>query len=117
LRIGSRSTPLLVVLELIRGAALYAAIGRLDKSMDAIYRERLKWLRGGQAEGLVAWHFQDLSNDWHVFHNVMHGSGEDIDHVLVGPAGIFAISTKSHPADCIPAGTENFSTTTSRPTT
>ena len=69
---------------------------RLDRAMDKIYRSRIKWLRGGQAEGLVAWHFRSLPNTWHVFHNlVCYGRG-DIDHVLVGPAGVFAISTKSH---------------------
>lgn len=96
LRLASRCLVPLIVLEVLMAAAFFAARRTLDKRMDAIYRDRLKWLRGGQAEGLVAWHFQDLSNDWHVFHNVMRDGGWDIDHVLVGPAGIFAISTKSH---------------------
>jgi hypothetical protein len=95
LRFAHRFWILFLAIEIAVGTGLLAAIRRLDKLMNDIYRERIKWLRGGQAEGLVAWHLQELSNDWHVFHNVMRDSGWDIDHVLVGPAGIFTISTKA----------------------
>lgn len=32
---------------------------------------------------------------WHLFDNLMLDSNSDIDHVLLGPAGLFVISTKS----------------------
>lgn len=96
LRITQRYFWVLLVVEIICGAVMLRAQKHLDRGMDKIYRSRIKWLRGGQAEGLVAWHFRSLSNSWHVFHNVVcYGTG-DIDHVLIGPAGVFAISTKSH---------------------
>ena len=35
---------------------------------------------------------------WRVLHSVMvNESGGDIDHVLIGPPGVFTINTKSHP--------------------
>ncbi len=58
--------------------------------------ERIKYLRGAQAEALVAWLLQDLSDDWHIFNGVKLEDDSDIDHVLVGPGGCFCISTKSH---------------------
>lgn len=75
--------------------ALYLFQRLLDKPLDAIARERIKYMRGGQAEALVAWLLADLEGDWHVFNNVELVKGSDVDHVLVGPGGLFCISTKS----------------------
>ena len=39
-----------------------------------------------------------LGPDWHVLHAVEVGdSGSDIDHVLIGPAGVITLNTKRHP--------------------
>ena len=35
------------------------------------------------------------TSGWHVIHDVSFGRG-NIDHVLVGPSGLFTIETKSH---------------------
>jgi len=69
---------------------------RLDGYIEKLARERIKWLRGGQGEALVAWYLNDLPNTWHVFHNVELWKSGDLDHVLIGPGGFFCISTKSH---------------------
>jgi hypothetical protein len=38
-----------------------------------------------------------LPSGWHVFHSVPVGANEsDIDHVVVGPGGVFAINAKNH---------------------
>jgi hypothetical protein len=66
------------------------------KRTDAWQRERIKYLRGAQAEAFVAWYLQDLSNSWHVFNNLPCAQGGDVDHVVVGPGGLFVISTKSY---------------------
>ncbi|HEV7298640.1 MAG TPA: nuclease-related domain-containing protein [Tepidisphaeraceae bacterium] len=66
-----------------------------DRSIDRWSKERLRYLRGGQAEGLVAWLLEDLPNEWHIFNGVKLESGSDNDHVVVGPGGVFCISTKS----------------------
>lgn len=55
-----------------------------------------RWLQGARGEELVGEILDGLADQgWHVTHDVSLGRG-NIDHVLVGPAGIFAIETKSH---------------------
>lgn len=67
-----------------------------DQRMDAASKRRVELLRGGQAEVYVSMLFRDnLDDKWHLFDNLKLDANSDIDHVLVGPAGIFVISTKS----------------------
>lgn len=55
-----------------------------------------RWGRGAAGEELVGEVLDGLSDrDWFALHDVQLGRG-NIDHVLVGPAGIFTIETKSH---------------------
>lgn len=68
----------------------------LDRRIDIEGKKRIKHMRGGQAEGLVAWILEDLDDRWHVFNGVKLESGSDTDHIVVGPGGLFCISTKSH---------------------
>ncbi len=75
---------------------LKIVVGRVEPWIDRVAKERIKFLRGGQAEALVAWILQDLEDDWHIFNNLKLESGSDVDHVVVGPNGLFCISTKSH---------------------
>jgi len=44
---------------------------------------------GGLLDGLAGEH-------WHVIHDASLGRG-NVDHILIGPAGIFTVETKSHP--------------------
>src|SRR5690606_18039059 len=53
-------------------------------------------LRGGEAEAYVSMQLRDnLGDEWELWDNVMLDAMSDIDHVLIGPAGLFVISTKS----------------------
>lgn len=53
--------------------------------------------RGALGEIVVAHVLAGLGSDWTVLHAVPGGSGNlDIDHVALGPAGIFTINTKNH---------------------
>lgn len=55
-----------------------------------------RWLRGAEGERAVAAVLAKLENDgWLALHDVSLGRG-NVDHVLVGPGGIFTIETKSH---------------------
>ncbi len=36
-----------------------------------------------------------MGRDWHVLHDIYLGRG-NIDHVVVGPGGVYAVETKSH---------------------
>jgi hypothetical protein len=67
----------------------------IDKAIEKLGKERVKYWRGGQVEELVSWILEELSDDWHIFNGLMLRGDSDIDHVLVGPGGVFVISTKS----------------------
>jgi hypothetical protein len=64
--------------------------------IESIWKERIRWLRGGQGEVYVACLLRDdLPSGWHIFNNVMIRENWDVDHVVVGPSGLFSISTKA----------------------
>lgn len=52
-------------------------------------------VRGAEAEERVSDILDQLPEEYHVVHDVVIGRG-NIDHVVVGPTGIFTIETKSH---------------------
>lgn len=57
------------------------------------------WRKGAEGEEHVGAKLERLKeHGWHVLHSVPVGQrGSDIDHVLVGPGGVFTINTKNHP--------------------
>jgi len=53
--------------------------------------------RGASAEEHVGGLLEELPGDeWRVIHDASLGRG-NVDHILIGPAGVFTIETKSHP--------------------
>ncbi|GAA1762816.1 nuclease-related domain-containing protein [Kocuria aegyptia] len=55
------------------------------------------WFRGAVGEIAVGQILGRLGPDWTVLHAVPVGAGtSDIDHVLIGPAGVFTLNTKNH---------------------
>jgi hypothetical protein len=55
-----------------------------------------RWLQGAEGERQVGAILDRLSGDgWHALHDVSLGRG-NVDHMLVGPGGIFTIETKSN---------------------
>jgi hypothetical protein len=55
-----------------------------------------RWLQGAEGERAVAAVLAQLEGDgWRALHDISLGRG-NIDHILVGPGGIFTIETKSH---------------------
>jgi nuclease-like protein len=53
--------------------------------------------RGAQGEEHVGELLEDLPGDeWEVIHDATFGNG-NMDHILIGPPGIFTVETKSHP--------------------
>lgn len=86
--IGLRGVPL-VAFEL-------GAIGAMV-SADRLYSDQAgRWLRGAEGERAVGAICAELEADgWRAIHDVSLGHG-NIDHILIGPGGIFTIETKSH---------------------
>jgi hypothetical protein len=59
--------------------------------------DSVDWYLGAQGEITVGKLLADLPADWTVFHAVPIGKNDtDIDHILVGPGGIFTINTQHH---------------------
>jgi hypothetical protein len=55
------------------------------------------WYQGAQGEIAVGKLLATLPPDWTAFHDVPIGTTDaDIDHILVGPGGIFTINTQQH---------------------
>lgn len=87
------------------GAALRALLdqsgpGPLERVLARMLRRRTEWdsWRTGLAgERRVGAELNRLSRQgWHVLHSVPLPRDVDIDHLLIGPGGVFSINTKHH---------------------
>ncbi|MDQ0923177.1 hypothetical protein QF038_001685 [Pseudarthrobacter sp. W1I19] len=59
--------------------------------------EAQPWYKGALGEIAVGRILEQLGPDWLVLHAIPVGRGSsDIDHLLVGPAGVFTVNTKNH---------------------
>jgi hypothetical protein len=52
--------------------------------------------RGATGEEQVGGLLDGLQEGWHAIHDASLGHG-NVDHILIGPAGVFTVETKSHP--------------------
>jgi hypothetical protein len=65
--------------------------------ISPLTEEGRNWFRGALAELAVGEMLAKLGPRWTVLHAVPVGRrGADIDHVVVGPAGVFTVNTKNH---------------------
>lgn len=56
------------------------------------------WRIGAKGEERVGRELAKLGSSWRVLHAVQVGEhGSDIDHVVIGPPGVFTLNTKRHP--------------------
>ena len=63
----------------------------------SIHNNERAWSKGADGEEEVARRLRKLGEGWRVLHGVPVGTGDsDIDHVVIGPAGVFTINTKNH---------------------
>ena len=63
-----------------------------------VHTEERAWRIGAEGEEKVAAQLAKLGPRWHILHAVPVGEhGADIDHVVIGPGGIFTLNTKHHP--------------------
>jgi hypothetical protein len=74
-------------------------------------QERNAWRHGAHGEESLAAELWRIARpgQWRYLHSVPVGSrGSDIDHVLIGPAGVFTINTKNHRGSNIWVGGNTF---------
>jgi hypothetical protein len=77
-----------------------------------VHTDERAWRIGAEGEALVAEQFARLAKKdprWWFLHAIPVGArGSDIDHVAIGPGGVFTINTKHHPGAHIWVGGDTF---------
>lgn len=90
----------------VPGASLRQKSSEIQKAFPArvlvakilgTHTDERAWRRGAAGEEEVARQLDKLGSSWRVIHSVPVGSSEtDIDHVVIGPPGVFTLNTKNH---------------------
>jgi hypothetical protein len=88
------------------GAAVEAKVREIEAERSAFVRwvaKRLRlslgaddWQTGLVGERIVGESLTQLSPNWRVLHAIQWPSGADIDHLAIGPAGVFTVNAKHH---------------------
>ncbi|WP_324654103.1 nuclease-related domain-containing protein [Georgenia sp. H159] len=95
-----------------RALAERAAQGRLRGALARLVGARTEeraWRIGADGEEAVAAQLAKLGPEWRVLHAVRVGQrGSDIDHVAIGPAGVFTVNAKHHPNASVWVGGDTF---------
>ena len=85
-----------IILAALACVGMFGVFKRYSRVIDKWSNERIRYLEGGRIEALVAMYLRLLPGSYHVFHNVPCAKGGDLDHIVLGPTGVFALSTKSY---------------------
>jgi hypothetical protein len=63
-----------------------------------VHTDERTWRLGNNGEAAVAKRLARLGPAWRTLHAIPMGSGSTvIDHLVIGPGGIFSVNTKNHP--------------------
>ncbi len=75
-----------------------APVWNLVARVLGVKTDERAWRVGAKGEEKVGRELAKLPDGWHVLHAVPIGDrGSDIDHVVIGPRGVFTLNTKHHP--------------------
>lgn len=92
----------------VERAAQGRVLGAVARFVGAKTEERA-WRIGADGEEAVADQLAKLGSGWRVLHAVRVGNhGSDIDHVAIGPTGVFTINAKHHPHASVWVGGDTF---------
>ncbi len=80
--------------EVNRQAPVLNAVARVL----GVKTDERNWRVGAKGEEKVGKELSTLAKGWRVVHAVpVSEAGTDIDHVVIGPAGVFTLNSKRHP--------------------
>ncbi|OIQ77157.1 TM2 domain protein [mine drainage metagenome] len=69
----------------------------LQMRMNDVNSEIESWVSGIKGEQETANYLTQLDSQWHTLHSIPVGeSGKDIDHLVLGPGGVYVINSKNH---------------------
>lgn len=115
MRMSTRLSPTIIVLEMIAGAAIAGLIWRKDfLETVAMMRGASNWAKGADGEALTGQALASLSDSYIVFHDfkpVSAGVAADwnVDHIVIGPNGMFVLETKNYSQAAVaPASKSSF---------
>lgn len=93
-----------------RAEALRAGPHASDTERETASKSADNWEAGAKAEEKAARLLKALGPDWTVLHDItVHHRGWNIDHVAIGPQGVFVINTKTTGAPTIVAEGDRLS--------
>jgi hypothetical protein len=82
-----------VIADFAIAGLCFMLLGELNRSGDAT----LNWFKGAHAERVNGKNLDTFKErGWLVLHGYKRDRGGDIDHIVCGPAGAYAIETKSY---------------------
>jgi hypothetical protein len=85
------------VLANIQAKLAMASLETQQGLLGVVPEDLRNWAVGYVGEEHVGLELARLPEGWHVLHAVpIGGDGSDIDHVVIGPPGVFTINTKHH---------------------
>ena len=89
-----------------------APVRTLAARVFGVHTDERAWRIGADGEEKVAAQLRKLLKKdprWQVIHAIPVGTrGSDIDHLVIGPGGVFTINTKNHPDAKIWVGGDTF---------
>ena len=95
----SRGAAYSVIQKCLDVQASATAHGRVARFLgtNPLHPDARSWYQGALGEIEVAAALAKLGPEWTVLHSIPVGAGDsDIDHVVIGPGGVFTINTKHH---------------------
>ena len=86
-------------------APVRTTVARLFK----VHTDERAYRIGADGEEATGRQLAHLPRGWHTLHSVPVGThGSDIDHVVIGPGGVFAVNTKHHPNSSVWVAGDTF---------
>ena len=96
-----------VMEELLRSRADTPPRGTLARvlGISPLTRNEQAWYVGAIGESITGRMLASLDNRWTVLHAVPIGTGSsDVDHIIIGPGGVFTVNTKHYAGQLIWVG-------------
>ena len=87
------SAALLIIVPLWGAVALVLSLMFISWSLVKGMRRVESFFKGARGEEMVSGILRELPDAYHVFNDFL-ACGKHVDHVVVGPAGVFAVETK-----------------------
>jgi hypothetical protein len=88
----------LLIEEVVRRQDRVAPRTRRERLLgrSPISAKNLPWYVGAKGELVVGRILDRLSGEWRVLHSLPVSHASDVDHVVIGRAGVFVLNTKHH---------------------